>query len=444
MTVSNIKNGYKQTEIGVIPEDWQNKKLEEICHLSKIRLNPVTSSNNFKCVELEHLSQGTGRLLGYIDSSEQLSQKTFFKKGDVLFGKLRPYLKKFLFPTFDGVCSSEIWVLNSINNIESKWLYYLIQTDKVLEAANQSTGTKMPRAEWNIVGNVSIPIPPTKAEQSAIATALSDTDSLISSLEQLIAKKRAIKQGAMEELLTGKRRLNHGLNGLKDDTDFKKSVKSINPCQSVIQTIKKGYKQTEVGVIPEDWEVRELGEIGNCIIGLTYKPENIKESGILVLRSSNIGNNTLKYDDNVFVDIDIPDKLRTKQGDILICVRNGSRDLIGKCALIDKKAEGETFGAFMSIFRTPNYKYVFHQFTSDLIKRQIYENIGATINQITNKNLNSFKIPIPPTKAEQTAIAEILSDMDTEIESLEQKLEKYKKIKQGMMQELLTGRTRFI
>lgn len=183
------------------------KKLGEICSLSKARLNPVLSTKNYKCVELEHLSQETGRLLNYVDSSQQLSQKSFFEKGDVLFGKLRPYLRKFLFADFEGVCSTEIWVLKPKESVVSNFLYYLIQTNRVLESANQSTGTKMPRAEWNTVGNLEILCPTTKAEQTAIAQILSDMNAEIEQLEQKLDKYRMIKQGMMQNLLTGKIRL---------------------------------------------------------------------------------------------------------------------------------------------------------------------------------------------------------------------------------------------
>lgn len=203
-----------------------------------------------------------------------------------------------------------------------------------------------------------------------------------------------------------------------------------------------GYKETEVGVIPEDWEVKELGEIGQCLIGLTYKPENVKNYGLLVLRSSNIEENTLKFDDNVFVDIEVTDDLKVKENDLLICVRNGSRDLIGKCALIDKHTEGATFGAFMSVYRSSFSKYVFHCFQSDVIKKQIELNLGATINQITNKSLNSFKVAIPKNDYERNKIVTALSDIDALIVSLKKLIEKKRLIKQGTMQQLLTGKKR--
>ena len=201
----------------------------------------------------------------------------------------------------------------------------------------------------------------------------------------------------------------------------------------------KGYKQTEVGVIPEDWGVKRLGEIGEAIIGLTYSPKDVHSDGVLVLRSSNIQEDQLRFEDNVFVKMDIPEKLFVKSGDVLICVRNGSRDLIGKCAQINKKAEGMAFGAFMTIFRSPNNDFVYHQFQSDIIKKQIKSHLGATINQITNKSLNSFQVPLPPTLAEQEAIAAALSDADALIAALEGLIAKKRQIKQGAMQELLSG-----
>lgn len=201
--------------------------------------------------------------------------------------------------------------------------------------------------------------------------------------------------------------------------------------------VKQGYKQTEIGVIPEDWEVKELGELGSVIIGLTYSPNDVSEYGTLVLRSSNIQNGRLSFENNVFVKMNLPERVIVKENDLLICVRNGSRNLIGKCAIIDKKTEGSAFGAFMSVFRSDFNRYVSEVFKSDLIQKQIENNLGATINQITNKDLNSFQIPLPPLP-EQEAIAEALSDADAWIESLEQLIAKKRLIKQGAMQELLT------
>ncbi len=206
--------------------------------------------------------------------------------------------------------------------------------------------------------------------------------------------------------------------------------------------VKPGYKQTDVGVIPEDWSVKRLGEIGESLIGLTYKPSNVRADGLLVLRSSNISDGALRFEDNVFVHVEVPERIIVRNGDILICVRNGSRELIGKCAQIDEPAAGVTFGAFMTVFRTPFHRFVYHQFQSALIKRQIHEHLGATINQITNKSLNSFRIPFPEDDAEQRAIAGALSDVDALIGALEKLIAKKRDLKQAAMQQLLTGQKR--
>ena len=206
--------------------------------------------------------------------------------------------------------------------------------------------------------------------------------------------------------------------------------------------VNRGYKQTEVGVIPEDWDVIKLGDIGECLIGLTYSPSNVKTDGTLVLRSSNVQNGSLSFNDNVYVDAEIPQRIRVINGDILVCVRNGSRALIGKSALLDKRVEGQTFGAFMSVYRTKDFGYIFQQFQSDLIKRQINENIGATINQITNRNLNSFKVPFPTDNLERKAITGALSDLDALLATQERLLIKKRDIKQAVMQQLLSGKKR--
>jgi type I restriction enzyme S subunit len=198
-----------------------------------------------------------------------------------------------------------------------------------------------------------------------------------------------------------------------------------------------GYKQTDIGLIPQDWEVKRLSEVGESVIGLTYSPANVKSNGTLVLRSSNVQNGKLSFDNNVYVDMDLPSRVIVKENDILICVRNGSRQLIGKCALIDKKTEGSAFGAFMSVYRSELSVYAFHQFQSNVIQRQINETLGATINQITNKDLARFVIPVPPEEGERVAIATALNDSDALVAKLEKLIAKKRAIKQGAMQELL-------
>lgn len=203
-----------------------------------------------------------------------------------------------------------------------------------------------------------------------------------------------------------------------------------------------GYKRSDVGVIPDEWDAKPLGDIGDSLIGLTYRPSEVRKYGTLVLRSSNVQNGTLCFDDNVFVEADIPERIMVRPGDILVCVRNGSRDLIGKAALIDERAIGMTFGAFMGVFRSDHGQLLHHVFQSGIFKKQINEHLGATINQITNKSLNSFKVPLPPTNEERTRIASALSDVDALLATLDQVVAKKRDLKQAAMQQLLTGKTR--
>lgn len=189
------------------------------------------------------------------------------------------------------------------------------------------------------------------------------------------------------------------------------------------------------------WPRVRLGDIGQSLIGLTYSPRNVKRSGTLVLRSSNIQHGNLAFEDNVYVDSVIPDRIRVRENDILICVRNGSRRLIGKSVLLDRRVVNETFGAFMAVYRSDANPFLRYFFQSDDFKAQIDEHLGATINQITNGSLNSFTVALP-TAAEQHAITSMLQDIDDLIAALKRLIAKKQAIKQGMMQQLLTGRTR--
>jgi type I restriction enzyme, S subunit len=132
--------------------EWKSYSFSEIVKLRSKKFDPKTSSESKMCVELEHLSQISGKLLGTIDSSKQASTKNYFFTGDVLFGKLRPYLRKYLLAQFDGVCSTEIWVLVSQKYITPNYLFYLVQTSEFIATANVSSGSKMPRADWGYSG----------------------------------------------------------------------------------------------------------------------------------------------------------------------------------------------------------------------------------------------------------------------------------------------------
>ncbi len=199
--------GYKQSELGEIPEDWEVLAFGDIAKPSPSRVNPKVYGGGDFCIELEHISQGKGVLLGDTITTHESSLKNTFESGDVLFGKLRAYLRKYWLATKKGVCSTEVWVLKSEQNRSiSEYIFYIVQTDKFIDAASEAYGTHMPRADWKVVREYLIALP-NIAEQSAISTVLTDIDGELRSLQQRLNKTRQIKQGMMQELLTGKTRL---------------------------------------------------------------------------------------------------------------------------------------------------------------------------------------------------------------------------------------------
>ena len=194
--------------------------------------------------------------------------------------------------------------------------------------------------------------------------------------------------------------------------------------------------------LPSGWKVVKLGEIGKIVNGLTYSPENVSNNGLLVLRSSNISDNSIVLNnDDVYVK-GISKFNKTLENDILICVRNGSKNLIGKSALITEKYKDLAFGAFMAIFRSNYNLFLIHIFKTNTFFKQVKNDLGATINSINNGNLLNFKIPLPPLD-EQKKIAEILSTWDEAINLTINLIESKKQFKKALMQNLLTAKIRF-
>lgn len=262
---------------------------------------------------------------------------------------------------------------------------------------------------------IELPVPP-KPEQEAIAEALSDIDALIVNLEKLIAKKKAIKQGAMQELLTGKRRL-PGFTG--------------------------------------QWMEYTLGDFVECIRGVSYDgsadlSQYETAATVRLLRSNNIKNAR-------FVDADVQYVYRNKvkipqhlcADDIMVCMANGSRSLVGKSCFFENPFVCDyTFGAFMSCLRKKepdtNMYYIFNLMNSDSYWNQIAILFsGSSINNLRPTDILNMRFSFPLSN-EQTAICEVVRDMESEILDLEGKLYKYQGIMLGMMSELLTGRIRLI
>lgn len=208
---------YKQIKQGMMEElfneqctmnnvQWRKVRLGEVCEPSSEKYNPLTERDFSFCIEMENINQESGTINGKSDITKLLSLKNKFYKGEVLFGKLRPYLRKYWLADCDGACSTEIWVLKKAEDIDNQFLFYLFQSDFINRIANQSSGTKMPRADWNFMKKQELYIPyknnkPDLTEQRRIASILSGIDAKIVAEEKALEKYGQVKKGLMERLL---------------------------------------------------------------------------------------------------------------------------------------------------------------------------------------------------------------------------------------------------
>lgn len=185
---------------------WGSVPFEALARPSKERVDPQTMPNGTQLIELEHIESGSGHIGRASTAGEAVSFKSVYRPGDVLFGKLRPYLRKFALVETDGLCSTEIWVLRAEKPNETAFVRYVVESDSFIGAASGGYGTHMPRADWNVVRRFPIPLPE-PSEQKAIAGVLLDADQEIRVLIRRLAKARSLKSGMMQQLLTGRVRL---------------------------------------------------------------------------------------------------------------------------------------------------------------------------------------------------------------------------------------------
>ena len=410
-----VKPGYKQTEVGVIPEDWEVNKIGYFSVIDPENLPSNTDPNyTFNYISLEDVDNG--RLLSFkelIFSDSPSRARRKIKLGDILFSTVRPNLKSHLFfrsKSNGFICSTGFSVVRCDEKlINPKYVYFhLFGTliEKQIDAL--ITGSNYPAINSSDVKSINLPIPPLP-EQTAIATALSDVDALISGLDRLIEKKRAIKQAAMQELLTGKRRL-PGFSG--------------------------------------EWTKKILSEIGTFIKGKGVKKDDVIPNGHPCIRYGELythHNDSIKKIYSYTPDEIAKTSQKIKNGDILFAGSGETAEDIGKCAsyLFDNEAYA---GGDVIIFspKEQNSEFLGYLLNCPMVSRQKARmGQGDAIVHISAKNLSQIEISLPPLP-EQTAIATVLSDMDAEISALETRKTKTISLKQGMMQELLTGRIRLV
>ena len=197
--------------------------------------------------------------------------------------------------------------------------------------------------------------------------------------------------------------------------------------------LNKVFSNTDEKIYPTVY----LSEVADFLQGLTYSPSDVANAGHLVLRSSNIQNGTLSFDDCVYVDKSIPESLQVKCADVIMCVRNGSKSLVGKTALIPIDMPKTTWGAFMMIVRSKlNDTYIFHYLNSQMFFSQVFKDTGtATINQITKGILNECRLPLPPVE-ERKKISKMLSTFDAKIYNAERTLYALMETRKPLLQQL--------
>ncbi len=267
---------------------------------------------------------------------------------------------------------------------DCKYVYYYMYSHFKTFILSKAVTGSVSSIRKPMIDGFEIPLPPLAIQQE-IVSILDSFSSLQSKLEEELAVRQKQMEFYREKLLTFD----------KDDNSVK-------------------------------W--MKLGEVADYSTGLTYKPTDVCEQGVLVLRSSNIKDNALCFEDNVYVDIDIPSRAIVQTNDILICVRNGSKRLVGKCAFITEKANGMAFGAFMNILRAKNVdsKFLYYSWLSDYVVKQYKGNDEMPISQITNKDFSRMIIPLPPLSRQQEIVS-TLDTMSSLIDKLKEEIELRKK-----------------
>ena len=410
----------KQTEIGLIPEDWEVKRLGEIgepCMCKRILKEQTSPTGDIPFYKIGTFGGIPDAYISRELFEQYKEQYNYPKKGTLLLSAAGTIGRVVVFDGKDSYFqdSNIVWIDNDETKVTNDFLFYCYSR---MQWKTEEGGIVSRLYNANLK-STSFIAPKSLAEQQRIAKALSDVDALISTTEKLIQKKKNIKQGAMQNLLTGKKRL-PGFGDKQTDLfvpngTHTKEVKDVSPEQIRLSA---KMKQTELGEIPEDWEVKSLGEMLKIGHGKDYK--NLKSGNVPVYGT---GGYMTSVNDFLY------------EGETVCIGRKGTIDKpqyhSGKIWTVDTLF-------YTYDFKSLNPKYLFYKFC---LIDWLSMNEASGVPSLTAKNIEDIQITIP-TEEEQTAIANVLSSMDKDIETLNTKLEKYRNLKTAMMQQLLTGKIR--
>lgn len=410
-----MKRKYKKSEYGLIPVDWKEGTFADFLEGFSAGATPYRGiTSNFKG-KIKWISSGELNYNRINDTIEHISEEAF-KKTSLKIHPEGTFLMaitgleaagtrgRCAFVGNPAATNQSCMAIYPTDKMINEYLYYFYRKYSEILANKYCQGTKQKSYTSNIVKLLPIVCPPSIKEQASIATALSDVDSLISALTKKIEKKKAIKQGLMQQLLTGKKRL-PGFGGIWDVVQLKRIISEF--------------------IVPmRDKPTALTGPIPWCRIE-DFDGKYLKKS------LSNQG-----------VDLNTVSKMNLKIFPVNTLLVSCSANL-GRCAIVKQKlVTNQTFIGLVPSDRI-DVEFLYYKMSRE-DKNLNNMATGTTISYLSREQFENYEILIPSSKAEQTAIANILSDCDSEIAALEEKRDKYKEIKQGMMQQLLTGKIRLI
>jgi type I restriction enzyme S subunit len=366
---------YKQTEIGMIPVDWDLLRLDDICSIAtgKKDVNEGSSDGEFPFFTC---SRNVSKSDTYSFEGESILIAGNGDVGNLHYtdGRFEAYQRTYILQRF---------------GISARYLWHQLDAFFKKSLGIGTIGTSIPYIKRENIADFIFALPKKEAEQSAIVSALSDADALISKLEVLLQKKKLIKQGAMQELLTGKRRL-PGFSG--------------------------------------EWEKKKLGDLAKIKTGSRNNQDKVEGGQYpFFVRSANVERiNDYSYD-----------------CEAVLVPGEGN---IGKIFhyIIGRFDVHQRVYAITSFIQEVSGRFIFYYMDKNFGVHAMQNTVKATVDSLRLPTFENFELVLPPTKKEQVAIASVLSDIDMEIENLESKLSKYQDLKQGMMQVLLTGKIRLI
>ena len=426
-TKTHTKPLVPQLRFKEFDDEWEKKKLGDISSKVAYGMNSaaITFDGKHKYLRITDIDEDSREFKSdSLTSPDGLIEDKFkMKLNDIVFARTGASTgKSYLYNPKDGnLYYAGFLIKFNIAKADSYFVYsqtFRESYRKWVQVYSMRSGQPGLNAEE--YKNLKFAIPSLKEQQkiAAFLTAVDDKISQLTRKKELLAQ---YKKGVMQQLFpsTG--------SGQVPELRFQPEGST---------TSLRGTKQSasNENQFP-DWEEKRLGEVGKIVSGLTYSPNDIvnEDNGVLVLRSSNVQDGKLAFDDNVYVKVDSFNAVQ--RNDILICVRNGSKRLIGKNAIINEKVEGVAFGAFMSVYRSENNSFLFHYFGSEDYNREVQKNLGATINSINGSDLKKFKVPFPSLK-EQQKIASYLSALDDKIEAVQLQIEQTSAFKKGLLQQL--------